>query len=370
MNILTQLPMRSTGALPELTIFLSSIDLTVASLALIPVLVTAVALINPRTRARLRTAASQLDSRLPGATDRRTVSTRTPHSVTEEQTQPARLGWHVNRVTRALFGIATVLLVGDIVVQTVDVRLKPTFFGWSYLFRLFDLGNEASFGNWFAVVSIFLCALVLGGIALAKSTEGNRFARHWLALALLALALSIDEQAKLHDPGDGIGNRIRERFGFSGVMYYGWAFIALASAVAVVVIFRHFIRSLPATTRNSAILAAFFYVGGEAVIEVIDGWWLDAHGQDIVYRIMTCFEEYFGLIGVVVALSALMRYIRDHYGNVQIDLLATAHTTVPTTTPQQAPAAQPAIITVPQRTNGTRTGRERSGAGHIGAARS
>ena len=55
-----------------------------------------------------------------------------------------------------------------------------------------------------------------------------------VALALLALGMSIDEGAKLHDPGGGIGGRLREQFGFGGILYYGWAFIALCSVAAVV----------------------------------------------------------------------------------------------------------------------------------------
>lgn len=237
------------------------------------------------------------------------------HGGDAEQREP-RLRFHIvpAQIMVLLTVVAGGLFAADIVMQTLDAIYAPTFQGWQQVSRILDLGSESSLGTWFAVVMLLLCAVVLALIAYAKHQVGDRFARHWTVLALLAFAFSLDEQAKFHDAGGGA--QVRESLGLGGVLYYGWVVIALISVVAVAFIYRRFIVHLPAGIRNALIVAAGFYVGGEVLVEMVNGWLMDSQGDTYLYKTTTSVEELFGMIGVLVAFGALLVYSRTAVGSV------------------------------------------------------
>jgi hypothetical protein len=187
--------------------------------------------------------------------------------------------------------------------------------------RILDLGAEASLGTWYSVVGLAFLSLALGIVAFAKHAVGDRYARHWLVLAILSLGFSLDEQAKFHDPG-GNTAELREQIGLQGPIYYGWVILGLASVLLVTYFYRRFVADLPKTTRRLFMLAAALYVGGEIFLESMSGWYADVAGTegDLVYQMITSFEEFFGMLGMFVGLAAVLHYIQTEYGEVRVIL--------------------------------------------------
>ncbi|MGD9892955.1 MAG: hypothetical protein AB7U18_16885, partial [Dehalococcoidia bacterium] len=157
--------------------------------------------------------------------------------------------------------------------------IDPTVIVWDSVVRMFDLNEESSLGTWYSAIALIALSMLLTAIALAKKQVGDRFAKHWLVLGLLTLGFSIDEVAKLHDPGGAGWHDIRDRIGLSGPLLYSWVIVGMISVVVVAYFYRRFIGYLPQATRRLYILAAALFVGGEVVMEMFSGWYVDVAGE-------------------------------------------------------------------------------------------
>lgn len=199
--------------------------------------------------------------------------------------------------------------------------IDPTTIVWDSIVRMFDLNAESSLGTWFSAVGLTALSMLLIAIAFAKRQFGDRFAKHWLVLGVLMLGFSIDEVAKLHDPGGAGWQDIRDRIGLSGPLLYSWVIAGMVSVVVVAYCYRRFIGHLPQATRGLYILAAALYVGGEVVTEMFSGWYVDISGeQDFIYHALTTVEESLAIAGIFVAIAATLQYIQSNFGGFSIAL--------------------------------------------------
>lgn len=224
------------------------------------------------------------------------------------------------RAVLALAAIAGLLFVADMIMQSIDARFGPSFPVWPPLVRIFDLGSEASLGTWLAIALLILCSGLLAVIASAAYGAQDPFRRHWAGLSVLMLALSLDEQAKFHDGGARLTDDLRERLGMTGVFYYGWVLIALASLIVAGIVYWRFVLALPATTRNLLILAAVFYIGGEVGLEMVSGAVLSAERSAYLYQVVSSVEETTATLGEIIAAGALLNHIRREYGDIHLRL--------------------------------------------------
>jgi hypothetical protein len=226
-----------------------------------------------------------------------------------------------HRVIRAL-GIASIILfLADVAVAVLDSAFDhPTIMGWTQTARVLDLNKEASLGTWLTVTCLLTLAALFAVSALGDRSMNARFTRHWWGLAVIAIGLSIDEQAQLHDPGGGMGAWARERLPLEGLLYVGWVIFAVVSIALLGYTYRHFFLNLPATTRAGLLGAAMLYVTGEVGVEMLGGWWIDSRGRGLTTELLTSVEEFLGLMGLVLAISALLGYVRDQVGEVRLRL--------------------------------------------------
>ncbi|HEX5167304.1 MAG TPA: hypothetical protein VFV93_17990 [Thermomicrobiales bacterium] len=246
-------------------------------------------------------------------------------SRTESQTlaateKPLQITVWPPNVVLILAMIVGALSAADALVVIADTMLHPSIPGWEYINRILDLNAESSLGTWYAGASLILLSGLLFSIAIDKLHSGDRYGRHWLVLAFLPLGFSIDEQAKLHDPG-GLANSVRDRLPLSGPLYTGWVIFGIISVIVVAMLFKGFLLDLPQSTRRLYMLAAALFIAGELVFEMMSGWYLDRSGsEDFVYQILTTFEESLSMAGIFVAIAATLHYIQVHLGEVRIAL--------------------------------------------------
>jgi hypothetical protein len=199
--------------------------------------------------------------------------------------------------------------------------VDPTGRGWDSIVRVFDLNAERSFGTWYSAFALITLSLLLGAIGLAKRHLGDRYVKHWLLLALLTLGFSIDEVVQLHDL-DGSGwQDLRDRIGLTGPLHYSWVIVGMLSVVVVAYSYRRFIGHLPSATRWLYFLAAALFVGGEVVMEMLSGWYVDvAGGPDVIYQVLTTVEETLAIVGIFVAIAATLQFVQSNFGGVSIAL--------------------------------------------------
>lgn len=226
-------------------------------------------------------------------------------------------------VWRVALGVALVagaLAAADVLVQTLGYTVAPPIPAWGKLTKLLDLDREASLPTWFAVALLWGCALLLGAIALAAFRGRDRFRFHWAGLALVFMAMSIDEQILAHE---SVGSAVHRLADTSGVLYYAWVIPAACTLAPFGLLYLRFLTSLPRRTTRLFLLAAIIYIGGALGMELIGSWWVDQYGSEdhLIYETITSIEEIGELAGASIFFYALLDYLRDRVRAVRFDLL-------------------------------------------------
>src|SRR5690606_32397749 len=76
------------------------------------------------------------------------------------------------------------------------------FLGHDYVFGLvkfFYVDQEQNLPSWYSSVQLLFAAVLLAGVARQARGAGDRFARHWAALSLIFVFLSLDEMTSFHE---------------------------------------------------------------------------------------------------------------------------------------------------------------------------
>ncbi len=206
--------------------------------------------------------------------------------------------------TLAVFGFAT--------------EVADHLFGFSKrdtLIRLFNLAMECNIPNWYASALLLICAGLLAAIALAAGPEKEAYRRHWAALALIFIYISIDETAQLHEQ---INRPLRRALDVDGVFHYAWVIPAMAFLAVLTAVYRRFLLALPPRSRRLFLAAAVCYVGGALGTEFFVNHWVTQYGTDPVYGMLNVLQETMELTGLCIFIVALLGHLRDSVGELTI----------------------------------------------------
>lgn len=246
-----------------------------------------------------------------------------------------RLSVSPDSVRRVLLLIVVVLglasLVGDLFDYYVVIddflvqELKESFV------RLFCLCLEANIPTWYASAILLFSSALLAVIAVATQQSGGRYVRHWRALALIFLYLSLDEGVVIHEMAiepmrlilratglldDGWAGLLS---GWGGLLYYTWVIPGAVGTVIFAIAYVRFLMHLPRRTRWLFTMAGALYVGGAIGVESLSAQSAARYGEaEIGYRILTTVEELLEMLGVVVFVYALLEYMRSHLKTVEV----------------------------------------------------
>jgi hypothetical protein len=216
-------------------------------------------------------------------------------------------------VVLLLSTIVISLLLADLIMQYVRY-----FHGINrmQLMRLLDLDRENNLPAWYSSVTLLLCAVMLSIIGLHHREQAKKFARHWLALAVLFLCLSIDEAASIHEMSDGVIHRWLQARGHLdttlAVIGTAWLMAGIAFTIIVAVTFWRFLMHLPKRTMWSFLIAGGLYVGGAIGVEVPGNHLLNYHsGNTLGYEFLVALEEAMEMFGVILFIHSLMVYMAN-----------------------------------------------------------
>jgi len=209
-----------------------------------------------------------------------------------------------SRVALFLLAIAALLLMAHVVAYVVDEAAgAPGRVTATWLFQ-----EEGNIPTWF---SSLLLALVGGGLALIgtlKYQERSGDYWQWFALALVPLTLSVDETAQLHealdDPLSGLG----------GPLHYAWIVVYVPIVLTVSILFIPFLLRLPGRTLVLLAAGAGTTFCGGVIFEMLEGWWVDAHGEgnSAVLFLLVTTQEMLEMIGSIIAVYALIDYVAGY----------------------------------------------------------
>ncbi len=190
-----------------------------------------------------------------------------------------------------------------------------TMFG---LVRLFDFAEEANIPSLFSALLLLFSSFLLAMIAAYKRRDHDTFFPHWAGLSFIFFFLFVDEAVSLHEL---LVRPVKEILHTSGLFFYAWiipyAFLLLMIAIVYVRFFFH----LSYRMKLFFVLSGLIFVAGAIGFEMLGGKHDEASGQEnVLYVVYVLFEELFEMIGSSLFVYALLCYLKEKYGQAQIDI--------------------------------------------------
>ena len=224
------------------------------------------------------------------------------------------------RTAALLFGAVAFLIVASSIGQAIFFL---TGHDWAFGFvPRFSLVGEGNVPTWFASTTLLACAALLGVIARVERDASSTFVRHWKILALIFLYLAVDEAAELHEL---LIDPMRALVGAGGLLHFAWVIPAIALLLVLSVAYLRFLLHLPAGIRRLFVAAGATYVGGAVVSEMIGGAWVESRGfLNPGSAVIWTVEESLEMIGVVLFIYTLLRYLELRAGTVAFQVRSTA----------------------------------------------
>ncbi|MCO5176918.1 MAG: hypothetical protein M9890_08130 [Thermomicrobiales bacterium] len=230
--------------------------------------------------------------------------------------QPVRVPIPRRAVVMILSVIAGLLLVAHMLVSLNRFVLDLHFFAADNLFVLFDMWSEVSIPSWYSVVLLLIASAILAVIAVAKYAVRDSFRLHWAVLAVIFLALSLDEAADIHGQAS---YTLNEKLNTSGFLAYAWIIPAALLVLVVGLAYLRFLLHLPPDVRIRVAIAGAVFLSGALVMEAIEGRYDSSHGvETMTYRVMVGIEETLEMAGTILFISTLLAYLASLAETVEL----------------------------------------------------
>ena len=249
------------------------------------------------------------------------------------------------RITTALAVTIVLLAVAHLVFQSVRYHLG--IHNLYDLVDLFDMGVEANLPTYFSSMQLLFVALLLFMIGRLRRQANDRYAPHWLWLSLIFLLLSVDEMSEIHEMTI---RPIRELAPgiVTGFFYWAWVIPAMALVVIVSICYARFVfRYLPPYMRRATVLGAAVFVGGAVGVEMPEAAFVQANGmENYTYALFVLVEEVMEMVGILIFLSGLLRYIATELGEFSVRVVPSNATRPARSTQASAATVSPVAASV------------------------
>lgn len=224
-----------------------------------------------------------------------------------------------------------------LVLAFVAVSLALTSFALAFCQVAFDFRRlrtsllnvrlEHSIPTWYSSCLLLLCSILILAIAFGGGSNGGGRLR-WAVLSLVFVYLSMDEALRLHERvGAPVGKAALLAMGFSPpslLFSRPWVVYGTALTVVVGLACLKLVRGLPGRTRRLLLGAGALYVGGAIGIELVWALYKDLYGRDYglwILILIPTIEELLEMLGVVVAIYALLSYLGSRPGETRISFV-------------------------------------------------
>lgn len=230
------------------------------------------------------------------------------HAEARPEPETFRVIIHRRTVTRIL--LAT---VGLLTLLSLAGQVSRFYLGMPYLLGfvpLFYVDMEGNVPTWYETMALAFASLLAGLLALSALRARAPFARHWLAIALLLLFMSVDEAARLHE---ATMNPLQRVIGpVEGAWQPIWVVVGIAAACIVAALFLRFFLHLPRRDQVQVFAAAALFVTGAVVVEMVSSSLFHelyslTWTASFPYALFAHLEELLEMLGVVVFIDFLLR---------------------------------------------------------------
>jgi hypothetical protein len=137
-------------------------------------------------------------------------------------------------------------------------------------------------------------------------------------LSLIFAFLAGDEFCEWHER---LIDPLRKSLHVTGALSFAWVIPYSAAVLVFVAAYAKFWWRLPTRTRLLFAVAGVLYVGGGIVMEMAGSWLFTRYGwESVQFDVETMFEEAMEMGGVAIFVYALLGYLGDRVGSLQIVL--------------------------------------------------
>lgn len=238
------------------------------------------------------------------------MATAAPHT----SDLPLRLA---HRPALALLWTATLVVIGLGVLQEWFVYT----YGTDTLLE--DLGQialdaENCLGAWYSSLLMVAATVLLAAISESPAPDIRPWRNHWRVLAVIFIALSIDETVSFHEV---LIDPLRLTFGWSGALHFAWIVPAAILCLVAGIAYLRFVIALPRRLRAQIVLAGALYVGGALGFEAVGGQCYTSAGPDsFCYIAAATVEEVLEIFGLTVFVAALFGHLQRRYDTISVEL--------------------------------------------------
>lgn len=220
------------------------------------------------------------------------------------------------KVLKYLLAIIAVLVSLNLLFQ-----FSTYYLGHGHVFglvNLFSLDREANIPTWYSSSTLLLSALLLAIIATHLRGAKEKWWKHWAALGVIFLLLSVDEGASIHELSI---EPVRSVLGVGGVFHWAWVVPGMAAVLVIGLAYLNFLIALPRTTRRLFVAAAVTFLSGALLLEMLGAGWFVEHGRrNMGYAAFWTAEEALEMIGVAVFIYALLVHIGTNLGTIGLGI--------------------------------------------------
>src|SRR5688572_1936532 len=199
------------------------------------------------------------------------------------------------------------LLLVSLVLGALDLitLTAHSVIGSDQMRRVFNVDADVSIPSWFSTLQFFMAAMLVGAVAIIKVRAQDKFALKWALLAVIMLALSMDEASGIHESGTQVLNR-------TGA-HADWVLLGIPFVVIVAALYLRFLSELPRRMAVLFVLAGGVLVAGALGVEsVYLTLWTREATSKLGY--LSALEEFLERTGVAIMIYAMLVYLREYMG--------------------------------------------------------
>jgi hypothetical protein len=215
------------------------------------------------------------------------------------------------RTRRVLIATVAALIVLTFVAQLLKhAKLLPS------MTRFFDSDVKLNFPSVFKELALVVSALGVWLIARAARADGDRWATHWLVLAVVVALLTLDEMTYGHQ---SVSSVLEGHFTFGGPLYFAWVIVYLPLALAACIVLARFWWSLPPGLRWSFACAAVLFGGGSGGVELVKSSIASDEGvRSLHFYLAAAASDSLEMVGLTVLLLTVLGELARRVGEVTL----------------------------------------------------
>lgn len=206
----------------------------------------------------------------------------------------------LNKTYNKLICASVLLVLIFFVFQIINNLLFS--FDNTFIFRLFDLGDENNIPTYFSSFLFIILAIISWFIA-GLEKEGGKKYYPWIITVFLFIFLGLDEVTQIHEQLTGPFQNILNTSGF---LFFAWVIPYGIILILLSIFYIPFVLTL----KNKRLLffGAGIFLFGAIILEMIGSNLYEAgKNMDLIYILISSFEEIFEIIGLLIAIMALKK---------------------------------------------------------------